>query len=136
MKWLKSVYPDGPLEYAIPDEESIERVTACWWGFPKRTADSVSIFCDSTRREIEITFKLPSSNGSVPKAEALLTILQGGELLYAKKSTQTDHEELAYMLKFLGLFCIMCCFEENYFDELRRLEKRVTDVKKYYASLK
>lgn len=136
MKWLKSAYPDGPLEDAIPGEEHIERVTACWRGYPKRIADSVSIFCDSSGHEIRVSFTLRSSNASVPEAEALLIILEGKDLLYAKKSTHEDHEELAFMLKFLELLSIMCCFEEKYFEELRRLEKRVIAVEKYYASLK
>lgn len=136
MKWLKSVYLDGPLEDAIPGEEYIERVTASWHGYPKKIADSVSIFCDSSGHEIRISFTLRSSNASAREAEALLIILEGKDLLYAKKATHEDHVELAFMLEFLSLFSIMCCFEELYSKELCRLEKRVVAVEKYYASLK
>ena len=136
MKWLKTAYPDGPLEDAIGEEEDIERVTARWSGYPERIVDEVSIFCDSSGHEIQISkIRVGSSKASVPEAEALLSIFEGEDLLYAKKSTHKNHEELAFMLNFLGLFSIMYCFEENYFDELRRLEKRVIAVEKYYASL-
>jgi len=136
LEWLKSAYPDGPLEDAIEEEEDIDRVTTHWWGYPKRTADEVSIFSDSSGHEIRISFWVRSSKASVPEAEALLIIFEGNDLLYAKKSTHEDHKELGFMLNFLGLFCMMYCFEENYFMDLHCLEKRVIAEEKFYASLK
>jgi hypothetical protein len=134
LKWLKSAYPDGLLEDAIPGEEYIERVC---WGYFRMFPASISIFCDSSGHELQISFTLRSSNGSVPEAEALLSIIyEGKELLYARKSSHEDHEELAFMLKFLSLFTDMWCCEERYFKERCLLEKRAIAVDKYYASLK
>lgn len=124
MKWLRSAFPDALLEYVIEEVEHIERVTATWWGCPKRTADSVSIFCDSSGHEIRISFSVRSSNARVPDAVAVLMVFEGKRQLYEKKSTHKDHEELGFMLNFLGLFSLMYCFEENYFKDLRRLEKQ------------
>jgi hypothetical protein len=101
---------------------------------------SISIFCDSSGHELQISFTLRSSNGSVPEAEALLSIIyegkEGKELLYARKLTHEDHQELAFMLKFLDLFTDMWCLEERYFKECCLLEKRAIAVDKYYGSLK
>jgi hypothetical protein len=134
LKWLWSAYPDAPLEDAIEEEECIERVTACWVGYPKRCMDSVSIF--SSGHEIRISFTLGSTRARVPVAKALLLIFEREELLYAQRATHEDHEELAFMLNFLELFSIMYCREENYFDQLCRLEESVIAVEKKYARLK
>lgn len=135
LKWLMSSYPDSPFEDVIQGKEYIERVTAHWHGYPKRTADEVSIFCDSSGHEIRISFWHRSSKATVPEAEARLIILEGKDWLYAKKLTHEDHEELAFMLKFLGLFALMHHFEESYFSELHLLEKRIIALEKSYASL-
>lgn len=95
---------------------------------------SISIFRDSSGHELQISFTVRSSEGSVPEAEALLSIIyegeKGKEWLYNGRSTHEDHKELAFMLKFLSLFTEMWCREENYFDELHRLEKRVKALEK------
>lgn len=137
MKWLRTVFYDDLIEEKFPREQSIERVC---WGYSRKFRDSISIFCDSSGIELQVSFTLDSSQGRVPKAVALLSIIYRGEegnrLLFAKESDQTDHEELAFMLKYLSLFTKMWCGVENYFDQLHRLEKRVIALEKYYESLK
>jgi hypothetical protein len=52
--------------------------------------------------------------------------MEGKELLYAKKATELDHEDLPFMLRFLNLYSIMWWHEEKYFKELAFLKRQIT----------
>lgn len=130
LKWLKSAYPDSPQDKLILREEDVERVTVTFKSVTLRIAESISIFCAS-EIEIRISFRLSSRNRS--KAKALFAIIEGKELLYAKKTTEKDHEDLPFMLRFMNLYSIMWWYEEKYFKELAVLERQTKAVESQYG---
>jgi hypothetical protein len=138
LKWLQSAFPDSLLESAFPREEDVERVAvscSCSSSLRLRIAESISVFSDSAGYEVRISFRLTYSSG-VPEATALLMIYKEKELLYAKKGTHEDHEDLSFMLQFLTLFSIMWWYEEHYFKECCILKERAEAVEKFYANRK
>jgi hypothetical protein len=110
-------------------------------GYPRgsRFQYHVYIFCTSGY-ELEFSWDLPNLKGVLPEADAMLCISyngkEGKKVLSDERATHENHEELAFMLKFLLLFAEMWCHDERYFEELCKLEKRIISVEKKYASLK
>ena len=137
LKWLNSVIPDSSLQDVFPEEECIEKVCR---GRCRVYPNSFSIFCDSSGYELQVSYTMRTSKAGVQEAKALLSIMykgeEGEEVLYARRVTHEDHEELAFMLKFLDLFTDMWFYEEHYLGELYSYEKRVIAAEKSYASLK
>lgn len=126
LRWLKSAYPNSPHDTFIMREEDVERVNVVFKSMTFRTAESISIVCASDI-EITISFKLSSRDKS--RGKALLAIMEGEELLYAKKATEIDHEDLPFMLRFLNLYSIMWWYEEKYFKELAFLKRQAMLLK-------